>query len=201
MAKPVLIANSHKRGGVHHGGGNNFAAMQKDLHRRLVQDRGHDAFFTSMIDLYALPKGFPGSGKARESIADPYQRVNELERSWADKTNDRRFIPHIQLHEYEAYLFADISILSEFYNAPKIEKLRKSIKHLDNPELIDDGPQTAPSKRIIQSVPRYEGDKATVGVQAVERIGLATIRDRCPHFAIWLARLESLGTRAKGDPR
>ena len=60
----------------------------------------------------------------------------------------------------------------------------------DSPELIDDGPGTAPSKRIIDHLPRYESDKSTVGVQAAKRIGLARIRRRCPHFDKWIDRLQ-----------
>ena len=68
--------------------------------------------------------------------------------------------------------------------------------HVDgagSPELVDDGRQTAPSKRIIEQFPDYEYRKATVGPQAAERIGLATIRCKCRHFAQWLERLERLG--------
>ena len=195
MGKPVLIANSYRYGIVRRGGGNSFAAMQKDIRRRLHQDRGNDAYFTSMIDFYALPRGFPGSVRAQGLTTDPYQQVTELEQSWTDETNDCRFVPHIQLHEYEAYLFANILILSEFYpdKEREIEKLRKTVEHFENPELIDDGPQSAPSKRIVRFVPRYGNDKVTVGVQAVERIGLKTIQSKCPHFTQWLCRLESLG--------
>ena len=53
---------------------------------------------------------------------------------------------------------------------------------------------TAPSKRIIDQLPRYEFDKVRVGVQAAQRIGLSRIRDKCPHFSRWVKRLEGLGT-------
>ena len=197
MGKPVLIANAHKKGKVHRGGGRNFAAMQKDICRFLKQDRGRDVFFTSMIDLYALHREFPGVAEAQKFMADPYRRVELLEQSWAAETNDCRFIPHIQLHEYEAYLFAEISILSRYYPDKQraIETLNRGTEQFETPELIDDGPDTAPSKRIIQYFPRYESDKPTVGVQAIERIGLATIRSRCLHFSRWLERLEGLGSQ------
>ena len=148
-----------------------------------------------MIDLYALPGDFPGFEKADRHRADPYRRVAALEQAWADETADRRFIPFIQLHEYEAYLFADVSRLSHFYDDSdaEIEALRRVVVGAGSPELIDDGRQTAPSKRIIEQFPDYEHKKATVGPQAAEGIGLATIRCRCRHFAQWLGRLERLG--------
>ncbi len=195
MQGPVLIAHAHKKHRTHRGGGRNFRAMQNDIVRLLKQDSAKDAFFTSMIDLYALHKGFPGAGEAkRQHRNDPYRRVEALEESWAKETNDRRFIPHIQLHEYEAYLFSKISILAHYYedHEREIEKLAKVADGLDSPELIDDGPGTAPSKRIIGHLPRYESDKSTVGVQAAKRIGLRKIRCRCPHFDRWIDRLQKL---------
>ena len=178
MNKPVLIANAHKKQRTHRGGRGNFSAMQKDIHRFLKQDRGSDAFFTSMIDLYALHKGFPGTEEAQRFRDDPYQRVRVLEESWVRETNDGRFIPHIQLHEYEAYLFVNISILSNYYSDKQqtLAELHADSERFETPELIDDGPDSAPSKRIICRLPRYASDKATVGVQAVERIGLTAIR-------------------------
>lgn len=194
MHNPVLIAHAHKRQKPHRGGGRKFHAMQKDIVRFLRQDSARDVFFTSMIDLYALHEGFPGAEAAKEYRGDPYRRVAALEEAWADETDDRRFIPHIQLHEYEAYLFTDLSVLSSHYENQEreIDRLKKSVSVFGSPEMIDDGPHTAPSKRIIDCLPRYASDKLTVGVQAATRIGLPKIRRRCPHFSRWIERLERL---------
>ena len=168
--------------------------MQNDIIRFLKRDSKKDVFFTSMIDLYALHKEFPGTEEAERYRNDPYRRVEILEGSWAKETNDPRFIPHLQLHEYEAYLFSDISMLSLHYEGQEraIGKLSEVADGFDSPERIDDGPHTAPSKRIIKHLPRYESDKSTVGVQMAERIGLPMIRRRCPHFDRWIDRLQKL---------
>ena len=194
MSKPVLIAHAHKKHRTHRGGGRNFRAMQNDIVRLLKQDSAEDAFFTSMIDLYALHRGFPGVGEAEQYRNDPYRRVEVLEEFWARETNDSRFIPHIQLHEYEAYLFSDVSVLSFYYEnqGKEIGKLKETADGFDSPELIDDGRRTAPSKRIIAHLPCYESDKSTVGVQMAEQIGLSRIRRRCPHFDRWIDRLQKL---------
>ena len=60
-----------------------------------------------------------------------------------------------------------------------------------NPELIDDGPEMAPSKRILKEIPEY--DKVGAGVLVAEKIGIEVLRNKCTHFAQWLARLEQLG--------
>ena len=194
MHNPVLITHAHKKHRIHRGGGRKFRPMQNDICRFLEQESANDVFFTSMIDLYALHSGFPGVEEAVKYRSEPYRRVEALEKSWAEETHDRRFIPHIQLHEYEAYLFTDISTLSYHYEdrQREVEELRRIADSVESPELIDDGADTAPSKRIIERLPLYEHEKATVGVQAAQRIGLARIRDGCPHFSRWVEQLEGL---------
>lgn len=54
---------------------------------------------------------------------------------------DERFIPFIQLHEFEALLFTDPSHLDFFYKnaASRIRRLRAIANEFSTPELIDDG--------------------------------------------------------------
>ncbi len=194
VRKPTLIAHARKKGKVHRGGGRNFTAMQKDINIRLKEDSGRDVFFTTMIDLYALHANFPGIEEAEKLRSDPYKRVEALEKSWFNETGDDRFIPFIQLHEFEAYLFSDVSrFASLFENADsKISVMRKMADQFQSPELIDDGQHTTPSKRIGDQFPDFV--KPTDGPQIAERIGLENIRSKCPHFNGWLERLEKLGS-------
>ena len=80
MRNPVLIAHAHKRQRTHRGGGRNFHAMQKDIVRFLRQDASRDAFFTTMINLYALHRGFPGTEAAQVHRGDPYRRTLSVHR-------------------------------------------------------------------------------------------------------------------------
>ena len=59
--------------------------------------------------------------------------------------------------------------------------------------LIDDGPETAPSKRIIQLIPEYAALKVSVGSIVAQKIGIARLREKCLHFGQWLLQLEQLG--------
>ena len=59
-----------------------------------------------MFDLYALPADFPGYAEARREV-DPYGKVRILEDALGNDIADRRFIPYIQLHEFEALILAD----------------------------------------------------------------------------------------------
>lgn len=74
----------------------------------------------------------------------------------------------------------------------KIENLLEMCAGFLSPEHIDDGPDTAPSKRIIGEVPEYEGVKASAGPIIAKKIGLQMIRSKCLHFDGWLKRLEHL---------
>jgi hypothetical protein len=184
MHNPVLVAHCRKKGKTHRGGGRKYEPMRKDILRFLKQERGDDVFFTTMIDLYALHSGFPGTDAAENLRHTPHLRVESLETTWLADIGDDRFIPFIQLHEYEALLFTEISQLEFFYpNAPaKIARLQQVADGVETPELIDDGHYTAPSKRIISEFPEYEAAKRTVGPQVGELIGLIEIRAKCPHF-------------------
>jgi hypothetical protein len=102
----VLIAHARKKGKVHRGGGRKYLPMKNDIHRFLAQEKGGDVFFTTMIDLYGIHAEFPGLAEADKLRHMPDKRVEALEKAFADDMGDSRFVPYIQLHEYEAYLFS-----------------------------------------------------------------------------------------------
>jgi hypothetical protein len=56
------------------------------------------------------------------------------------------------------------------------------------PEDIDERPELAPSKRILNLLPDYR--KPVAGPLIVRHIGLATLRQECPHFNQWISRIE-----------
>jgi hypothetical protein len=65
-----------------------------------------------------------------------------------------------------------------------------------DPEDVDDGRDTAPSKRLLGHVPGYA--KTVHGPLAVADMGLPVLRLRCPRFGAWLAQLEAAA--AAGNP-
>lgn len=191
----VLIAHAKKKGVVHRGGGRKYFPMKNDILRFLAQEKADDVFFTTMIDLYAIPSEFPGLDEAEKLRHSPDKRVESLERAFAGDIGDPRFIPYIQLHEYEAYLFSDPTQFGFFYEHQEkaILALKAIVDGITTPELIDDGPHSSPSKRIIAEIPDYTDAKPIVGPGVAALIGLDVIRKKCPHFAMWLSRLEQLG--------
>jgi hypothetical protein len=195
---PVLVANARRKGVVHRGGGHRYLPMKNDIVRFLRQDSSSEAFFTTMIDLYGIRPDFPGLSDAERLRNSPLSRVDYLEKMFAQDLCDRRFIPYIQLHEFEAYLLSRPEKFRLYYPAAdrSIAALKATADKYTTPELIDDGQRTAPSKRIIAEFPDYEDAKTVVGTQVAEAIGLEVIRKKCPHFNSWLSKLEALAGSA-----
>jgi hypothetical protein len=192
---PHLEAHEvYMRGRIDVGGGPSYARIARPASAALKQHTRPGVFFTTMLDLYALYRDFPGRAEAA-GLRDPYSRVRALEQSWADDVDDPRFIPHIQLHEYEALLFVAPGEFSGSYpgSEKQIARLQAIADAHASPELIDDGVETSPSKRITVELAGYAGPKAAVGPLVAARIGLPAIRAKCPHFDAWVSRLEALG--------
>ena len=186
------VMTSKKRKVVYRGGVISYTMVKNDITLWMKEDQNSDVAFTTMFDLYALPSDFPCYDEARK-INDVYKRVEMLEQAISKDIQHPRFIPYIQLHEFEALIFADPQKLDwEFFSHDRaIKSLINMTASVHSPELIDDGNSTAPSKRIIQEIPEYEGMKVSAGPLVVEKIGLRTLRQKCPHFAQWLEKLES----------
>ena len=196
MHHPRLIAHGRKKGKVHRGGSGygDYQPMKDDILRSLAEDKNTDVFLTTMIDLYAIHYNFPGLKESEIMRQNTIKRVEFLEKSFANDIDNPRFIPYIQLHEYEAYLFADPTCFESFYDdcSDRVAILKTIADSYETPELINDSRETAPSKRIIAQFPDYERAKSTYGPLLAESIGLEVIRNKCHHFNSWLLRLESL---------
>lgn len=192
IAVPKLIQTGKSSARRNKGGFRDYGHLKRDLERWIKQDQNPDARFTTMVDLYAYPKNAPGYTTRKSP--DPYERVAGLETDLAADIGSQRFVPYIQLHEFETLLYADTSqwgnVLLE--NAQDIQTLAKSVSGFSNIELIDDGEKTAPSKRILQAIPRY--DKVAMGASLALEVGLVKIRTHCRHFNEWLIKLENLAT-------
>ncbi len=186
------VETGRKGGYVHRGGLSRYAQAKRDITAWMNEDA--DARFTTMFDLYGLPEDFPGN-KDEALTGNPYRRVEGLEQALREDISDPRFIPYIQLHEFEALLLADPQKLDvQFYDRPKgIRSLVTMASRFESPELIDEGGETAPSKRIIKKIPEYKHRKRSAGPIVASYIGLPTLRSRCAHFGEWVRELERVG--------
>jgi hypothetical protein len=202
LAYYSIIATAHsittsKKGRLtHRGGFLQYAHMRKDLELWMKQDRNSDARFSTMIDLYRMPCDFPGFDESR-GISDPLARARFLENKLAADLSDPRFLPYIQVHEFEALLFSDPSAFSVVFPdaAAEIAQLVRVAESAVSPEHIDDGPNTSPAKQIETLLPSFS--KTVHAPVVASHIGLGQMRQRCKHFDEWYGRI--LATPASLD--
>lgn len=172
-----------------------YEKIRKFIGNTIRQRQGDQVFFTTLFDLYALPTDFPGVEENVRNPANPTPYVEALEAAFGQNIGHHRFVPYLQLHEYETMLFADPNAFAvSFENCDnEIQQLKAVAASMhDRLELIDDGKDSAPSKRIISVIPEYDGRKSTAGPDIAEYIGLTTIRRKCPHFRKWLRTIKGL---------
>jgi hypothetical protein len=171
-----------------------YAKVKKDIQQWIKHENDSDRRFTTMFDYYALPDDFPGYSNAKR-LTNPYDKVACIEQAFAEDMDDYRFIPYLQLHEFEALLFSDLDLLLlEYENKGKeVENLKYILSQSpfnNNPELIDEGKETSPSHRIISQIPEYQ--KISSGSLLTGLISIEVLRDKCKHFNEWLTKLELL---------
>src|SRR2546423_11474448 len=100
----------------HKGGIRNFEAVRKEILALLNQERS--SHVSTFFDFYGLPKNWPGlqpaAGKnAREiaAIVEASMR-SAVELKMEASDDPSRFVPYVQMHETEALLFSDTSIMA-----------------------------------------------------------------------------------------
>jgi hypothetical protein len=156
-----------------------------------------DVIVTLLIDYYGI-KDYHNFPKWVESkaIVNKIDRMTYLENAMKEDIDDStrfRFIPYIQLHEFEGLLFNNIETFKS--NIPKneftdIRELESTINSNANPELINDGDKTAPSKRLERLISGY--NKIVYGAILAEKIGLERLRAKALRFNEWITKLENI---------
>lgn len=187
---PVTIGGQRSK-----GGNVTFDRLYRNVRRQLYNNR--QSYCSTLVDFYGLDSEFPGVKRAssRSSLGAKASAVvdgllAEL-RVRIDPDPLLRFIPYIQMHEFEALMFSDPTSFAGAIGRPELRYEFATIRQkFDTPEHIDDSPVTAPSKRILALYPQYE--KPLMAETAARAIGLQIIRQECPLFDAWLAKLENL---------
>jgi hypothetical protein len=179
----------------HKGGNLRFERLFVDVRTRLLSDA--TAYCTTLFDFYGLPGDFPGKSEAvlkptsREKALCVKETLRECLEAKLGSHAIRRFVPYVQMHEFEALLFSSPQKFAKGINKESLaEDLRRIREQFETPEEINDSLETAPSKRIDKIFPGYE--KPLNGSQAAGAIGLDIIRDECPLFNEWIITLENL---------
>jgi hypothetical protein len=157
-----------------------------------------EAVLSTLIDLYGLDTSFPQFAQSL-TITDVYQRVAHLEHALKEAVVSQvgcraeRFLPHIQPHEFEGLLFSDVDALVGIEPdwARSLPNLKWVRAQAISPEHINNGHETAPSKRLeVMLKPKYK--KTRHGPLAASRITLEVMERECTHFKRWMDQLRGL---------
>lgn len=178
--RPVLIKTSEG----HRGGFVKYLHLKRDI-LRLLKSQRQDVIVTTFVDFFRCPK-LPNQ-KNIDALTSHIKKVEEMEKSISDDIKDYRFIPYIQLHEFEALLFSAVNGYESYFGDQISKEVQGIIDEFDNPEEINSGRETAPSKRLIRIIPGY--DKVMHGNTIALEIGLPTILNKCPRFRAWINSL------------
>lgn len=176
-----------------HGGIVSWDTLKHQLVEHLHEG---DAIVTMLIDFYRIKDSyqFPGWEEAKE-ISNSLDKMNGLfQEISANMQEDlrSRFVPYIQLHEFEGLLFSDISAFRSLFTSSEcdFQSIQAAIDEYESPEDINNKPETAPSSRLKDAIAGY--DKVVYGSLLAEEMTLSTIRSKCPLFNSWIERIEGV---------
>ncbi|MCK4920645.1 MAG: DUF4276 family protein [Bacteroidales bacterium] len=174
------------QGGIVH-----WSNLKKQIELHL---KNTSVYVTTFLDYYGIKSKheFPKWEEAK-AIVNKSERITFLEQAMLEDIDESvryRFIPYLQLHEFEGLLFSDISVIEEYFDDDEFndhDYLIKTDSTFDNPENINDGKKTAPSKRLDRIIEEYS--KVVYGSLLAQEIGLDKIREKCPRFNTWIEKL------------
>ena len=165
------------------GGVGSYQKFKNDLIRTAHNDES--VFVTTLVDFFRLPSDFP-------CFTDNSNMINEIESAIRNDLEDdipsNHFFPYIQRHEFEALMFANVDGFRMVVDDERqIEELSVIVNSYKNPEDINGGPDTAPSKRLSNIFPY---NKVLHGEFIMGEISVDEIRSRCPRFDMWIENIE-----------
>ena len=168
-----------------------WGELKKEVNLHLKDTK---VIVTTLIDYYGIyPKhNFPHWDDS-QSIVDKSERMGFLENAMQEDIPDTtryRFMPYVQLHEFEGILFSDIKVIEDNFDTSEFKDhayLVETNTTYSNPEEINDSSMTAPSERLDRIIDDYS--KVVYGSLLAQEIGLDKIREKCPRFNNWIENL------------
>ena len=181
----------------HKGGDVSFSRAKRDICNFLKQRP--DTIVTTLFDYYGVSGTWPGYISASQNTLTAQRKAERIESALLTNIAEsltqinvaHRFIPFFMMHEFEALLFSEPSVLADKLNIG-IGDIQQIIAECGEPEEINNSPLTAPSKRI-EALLGGAFRKTSQGVAIARLIGIPKMRSACPHFDNWLERIERKG--------
>lgn len=182
---PIICRTKEGPSGIHRGGITSYAKVVKEL-KKLCQQHPNEKV-TSFIDYYGL-ENIPN---VEADTRDIYEKITLIEDRLYEDVGFSNFISHLSLHEFESLLFSNPQEFEYISSRRTINNLENILnQYNNNPELINNSKETAPSKRILNEIPDYS--KVLNGISIATKITLPVMISKCKHFAEWIYKLERI---------
>ena len=116
-------------------------------------------------------------------------QIGQIEQAMRDHfESNPDFLPYIQRHELEALMFSSREgfelVIDDEHGMRQIDQI---IEEYPNPEDINNGPDTAPSKRLERI---FHYDKVNDGELIFGMLTVEAILEKCPRFSSWIGNIE-----------
>lgn len=177
----------------HQGGNVKYQRVLRDIKMFLLDQ---NAYCSTFFDFYGLDEKFPGKQEAILAGGNSASKQNIFHSKFMEQLaldiNPlllQRFIPYVQMYEFEGLLFSSPDKLANNLNM-EVTPFYEICQQFTNPEDINNSQSTAPSKRIISLCPSY--DKVIQGNIVALEIGLDQIMTSCQLFVAWVNKLKQL---------
>ncbi|MGH9760283.1 MAG: DUF4276 family protein, partial [Blastocatellia bacterium] len=152
----ILLGQPGQKGGIR-----KFSAVEREI--AILLKRNPDNYLTTLFDRYGLPPNWPGleESKRRGTLRDKLEALcegmrNQVSKKMGRNFRERRFMPYVQYHEIEAFLFVDPNETARVLGDEGLARdIRRVAQKYESVEHIDDNKNTAPSKRITGIFPNY----------------------------------------------
>lgn len=178
---------THTSSKTYRGGVTSWPKLHREIKELLASPRL--TVLTTLFDYYGFPADAPGMATRPTGAATA--KVEYVEEALKADIGDRRFVPHLVQHELESWVFAAGDQLADLRDDSAVaERIKQDCAEAGGPELVNDDPKNAPSKRLARYCPGYV--KTLEGPLAIADLGIEGLKAQCPHFAAWLAELGSM---------
>lgn len=176
------------------GGNVTFSRVLHDL-KLLLPDY---EYVTTLVDFFRLCDDWTGLKNISTEMSSTEQAevveqaaLYDAKGFLSDVDIAARFIPNVLMHEFEGLLFTNPAAIVDVTRArSSLPGLTSVATAFSTPEDINTGRETAPSKRLAKLGANY--GKIAHGARIAAHIGITAIRMACPHFDLWLSKLERL---------
>lgn len=181
---PIICTTKRTISRKYKGGVSSYAKIKKEL--SLLSLHHQNEFVTTMFDYYGMPNDTPNINC---NTVNAFDRIKEIEKSINEDIDKSNCSFHFMLHEFEAILFSDPDSFKIIADDTIVEQIQEIKSSFSSPELINNSPETAPSKRLEALIPYYS--KIKNGTLLSKVIGIDQIMFQCPHFKEWIQSINS----------